>query len=105
MVFGKYISASRFGGHDYVTDLTAIAFPGGSCGRASIHPSNSRRFCMNIFGKYLLSITAVVAMSFAPAMAEQYSIKIGGGPTGGTFNTFSNAMSIYVPKAASNIQA
>ncbi|KJS32898.1 MAG: C4-dicarboxylate ABC transporter substrate-binding protein [Desulfatitalea sp. BRH_c12] len=60
---------------------------------------------MNIFGKHLLAVTAVVAMSFAPAMAEQYSIKIGGGPTGGTFNTFSNAMSIYVPKAAPNIQA
>ena len=30
--------------------------------------------------------------------------KIGGGPTGGTFNTFANAMSIYVPKQLAHVQ-
>jgi TRAP transporter TAXI family solute receptor len=38
-------------------------------------------------------------------MAADYSIKIGGGPTGGTFNTFSNGMAVYVPKANPNIKA
>jgi hypothetical protein len=37
--------------------------------------------------------------------AKDYSIKIGGGPTGGTFNTFTNAMAVYVPKVNPNIQA
>ena len=35
----------------------------------------------------------------------QYSIKIGGGPTGGTFNTFANGMAVYVPRVKKNIQA
>jgi len=47
----------------------------------------------------------VVAMVVVPATAENYSIKIGGGPTGGTFNTFTNAMAVYVPKVNPNIQA
>ena len=33
-----------------------------------------------------------------------YTGKIGGGPTGGTFNTFANAMSIYVPKNVEGVQ-
>ncbi len=37
--------------------------------------------------------------------ASAYSIKIGGGPTGGTFNTFANAMAVFVPKVNANIQA
>lgn len=52
-----------------------------------------------------LSALAAVAMVVVPAAAADYSIKIGGGPTGGTFNTFSNAMAVYVPKANTNIQA
>jgi hypothetical protein len=40
-----------------------------------------------------------------PAPAADYSIKIGGGPTGGTFNTFTNAMAVFVPKVNPNIQA
>lgn len=48
---------------------------------------------------------AVSALIVAPVMAADYSIKIGGGPTGGTFNTFSNGMAIYVPKVNPNIQA
>jgi TRAP transporter TAXI family solute receptor len=48
---------------------------------------------------------AVVALGISPAVAADYSIKIGGGPTGGTFNQFTNAMAVYVPKVNSNIQA
>ena len=33
-----------------------------------------------------------------------YKGKIGGGPTGGTFNTFANGMSIYVPKALPDVK-
>jgi uncharacterized protein len=51
----------------------------------------------------LLAIS-VIAL-FTPVMAADYSVKIGGGPTGGTFNTFTNAMSVYVPKVNPNIQA
>jgi TRAP transporter TAXI family solute receptor len=45
------------------------------------------------------------ALMVAPVGAADYSIKIGGGPTGGTFNTFTNAMAVYVPKVNPNIQA
>jgi hypothetical protein len=48
---------------------------------------------------------SVVALGMVPATAADYSVKIGGGPTGGTFNTFSNAMAVYVPKVNANIQA
>jgi TRAP transporter TAXI family solute receptor len=44
-----------------------------------------------------------MALTLTPAMAE--SVKIGGGPTGGTFNTFANGMAVYVPKVNTNIQA
>ena len=54
---------------------------------------------------HLLVFTAVLALFMTPAMAQDYSVKIGGGPTGGTFNTFSNGMAIYVPKVNSNIKA
>jgi TRAP transporter TAXI family solute receptor len=47
----------------------------------------------------------VVALGMVPATAADYSVKIGGGPTGGTFNTFSNAMAVYVPKVNPSIQA
>ncbi len=52
-----------------------------------------------------LLVLTVTALGIAPAMAADYSIKIGGGPTGGTFNTFSNGMAVYVPKVNPNIQA
>ena len=58
----------------------------------------------NHFVVCLLAI-AVVALGIAPATAADYSIKIGGGPTGGTFNTFTNAMAVYVPKINPNIKA
>jgi len=48
---------------------------------------------------------AMVALIMTPAMAADYSVKIGGGPTGGTFNTFSNGMAVYVPKVNPNIKA
>ena len=40
----------------------------------------------------------------AAEKTTSYTGKIGGGPTGGTFNTFANAMSIYVPKALPEVQ-
>jgi TRAP transporter TAXI family solute receptor len=52
----------------------------------------------------LLAI-AIAALGVAPVSAADYSIKIGGGPTGGTFNQFTNAMAVYVPKVNPNIQA
>ena len=58
--------------------------------------------------KYLFIMflaASVVALGMVPATAADYSVKIGGGPTGGTFNTFSNAMAVYVPKVNPNIQA
>ncbi len=58
----------------------------------------------NHFVVCMLAI-AVVALGIAPATAADYSIKIGGGPTGGTFNTFTNAMAVYVPKINPNIKA
>lgn len=52
-----------------------------------------------------LLVLAVAALGTAPAIAADYSLKIGGGPTGGTFNQFTNAMAVYVPKVNPNIQA
>ncbi|MBU8871977.1 MAG: TAXI family TRAP transporter solute-binding subunit [Gemmatimonadales bacterium] len=41
----------------------------------------------------------------APAeKATSFTGKIGGGPTGGTFNTFANGMSIYVPKNLAGVK-
>jgi TRAP transporter TAXI family solute receptor len=48
---------------------------------------------------------ALVGLGMTAASAADYSVKIGGGPTGGTFNTFSNGMAVYVPKVNPNIQA
>ncbi|MCP4292259.1 MAG: TAXI family TRAP transporter solute-binding subunit [bacterium] len=36
--------------------------------------------------------------------AKKFKGKIGGGPTGGTFNTFANAMAVFVPKNMDNIK-
>ena len=52
----------------------------------------------------LLSV-CVIMLGMTTVQAKDYSIKIGGGPTGGTFNTFTNAMAVYVPKVNANIQA
>lgn len=48
-----------------------------------------------------LVAACLVALILAPTgslAAKAYKAKVGGGPTGGTFNTFANAMAIYVPK-------
>ena len=49
---------------------------------------------------------AVVGMAAAPAdsTAKPFKAKVGGGPTGGTFNTFANAMAVYVPKNMDDIK-
>lgn len=49
---------------------------------------------------------AVVGMTTAPsdALAKKFKAKVGGGPTGGTFNTFANAMAVYVPKNMDDIK-
>ncbi len=49
---------------------------------------------------------AFVGMTMAPAgsMAAPFKAKIGGGPTGGTFNTFANAMSVYIPKVLDDMK-
>jgi len=60
---------------------------------------------MKKFTPRLLATLAAVTMLTAPALAQSYKVKIGGGPTGGTFNQFSNAMAVYLPKAAPNIEA
>lgn len=52
----------------------------------------------------LIAIMAA-ALAISPAYAKDFSVKIGGGPTGGTFNTFANAMAVYVPKKNPSIKA
>lgn len=56
-------------------------------------------------GIRLIIFAAILALFVTPASAENNSIKIGGGPTGGTFNTFSNGMAVYLPKVISDLQA
>lgn len=57
----------------------------------------------------ILSFVAVLAIGLGlvsdDAMAaKKFKAKIGGGPTGGTFNTFANAMAVYVPKQLEGIK-
>lgn len=56
---------------------------------------------------YTIAFVTIVAVAVAltPAISQSQSIKIGGGPTGGTFNTFTNAMAIYLPKVIDGLQA
>ncbi len=60
---------------------------------------------MKKYSFHLMVLVAALALLATPTMAQDYSVQIGGGPTGGTFNTFSNAMAIYVPKVNANIKA
>ncbi|MGD8564249.1 MAG: TAXI family TRAP transporter solute-binding subunit, partial [Desulfarculaceae bacterium] len=53
----------------------------------------------------LAALVACLGITASPVLAKSYMVKIGGGPTGGTFNTFSNGMAIYVPKKNSDIKA
>ena len=59
--------------------------------------------------KFLLSILA--GLTFAgplltcpAAQAGDFKAKVSGGPTGGTFNVFANAMAIYLPKHMDDIK-
>jgi uncharacterized protein len=57
-----------------------------------------------IFG---LVAALALGLSMMPASAEAktYKVKIGGGPTGGTFNTFANGAAVYIPKVNKDIKA
>lgn len=61
---------------------------------------------MKTFLSLSLLCLAVIGMVTAPAdvLAKPFKAKVGGGPTGGTFNTFANAMSVYVPKNMEEIK-
>ncbi len=57
----------------------------------------------------LWSLAAVCALGLAlapcgAAFAQEYQAKVGGGPTGGTFNTFANAMAVYLPKVLPDLK-
>jgi len=52
----------------------------------------------------LVLATGLVAVTDSAAIAKEYKAKIGGGPTGGTFNTFANAMAVYVPKNMADVK-
>ena len=43
-------------------------------------------------------------MTLTPAQAGDFKVKVSGGPTGGTFNVFANAMAIYLPKHVDDIK-
>ena len=47
---------------------------------------------------------SLVALSDQAQAAEKFKAKVGGGPTGGTFNTFANAMAVYVPKQLDDVK-
>lgn len=57
----------------------------------------------------ILTLAAAMVVSLgmmpAPAVAKDYKLKIGGGPTGGTFNTWANGAAVYIPKVNSDIKA
>ena len=57
-----------------------------------------------LFVSLLCLVVAATAMAPAHAVAAEYKAKVGGGPTGGTFNTFTNAMAVYVPKQLEGIK-
>lgn len=52
----------------------------------------------------LVLVLSMVTVSGDAQAAKKFKAKIGGGPTGGTFNTFANAMAVYVPKNMDNIK-
>lgn len=56
---------------------------------------------MKRFVLWSLVVVGIATLALAPtgnAVAKEFKGKVGGGPTGGTFNTFTNAMAVYVPK-------
>ena len=54
-----------------------------------------------------LAAAFVISLGMMPATATaaSYKVKIGGGPTGGTFNTFANGAAVYLPKVNADIKA
>lgn len=56
--------------------------------------------------KGVLWTAAILCMALVvtPAFAGDIKLKLGGGPTGGTYNSFANAMAVYVPKKIPGIQ-
>ena len=52
----------------------------------------------------VLLALSLVCLGLAGPAAAEVKLKIGGGPTGGTFNTFANGMAVYVPKVNQDIQ-
>ena len=50
------------------------------------------------------ALLASLALAPTAALAAKYKAKVGGGPTGGTFNTFANAMAVYIPKKDKNFR-
>lgn len=52
----------------------------------------------------LCALVLAVGLGASPAMAKTFRVSIGGGPTGGTFQYFANAISVHVPKVASDIK-
>lgn len=58
----------------------------------------------NLFLSLLCLAFVGMIMIPADASAEEFTAKVGGGPTGGTFNTFANAMAVYVPKNMDNVK-
>jgi TRAP transporter TAXI family solute receptor len=48
--------------------------------------------------------TGLALIATGDAVAKEFKGKVGGGPTGGTFNTFTNAMAVYVPKQLPDVK-
>ena len=53
----------------------------------------------------VIGLAAILVLCFGLTAVQAESIKIGGGPTGGTFNAFASGMAVYVPKKDTGIQA
>ena len=53
----------------------------------------------------VMALMACSAIISGPVLAAEYKVKIGGGPTGGTFNAFASGMAVYVPKKETSISA
>jgi TRAP transporter TAXI family solute receptor len=49
-------------------------------------------------------IFAGLLLTCPTAQAGDFKVKVGGGPTGGTFNIFANAMAVYLPKHMDDIK-
>jgi uncharacterized protein len=57
-----------------------------------------------LFSLVLAIAVSLVSISGDANAGDTFKAKIGGGPTGGTFNTFANAMAVYVPKNMKDIK-